>query len=212
MTFHCNIILLCLFQIIYSTRQTNAYHEFNLILPDFSCALVADILLQGHLYITENYFAFYSNVFGYVTKVYVKFVLELKSFINGFFSFSLKLLIPIITVVKISREKTAKIFPNAVCVCTAEERHVFGSFISREAAFRLMISMWHPFVSEPEEAPIKVPDVEISECSIEDESSCSASGNEGGMKTSREGLLIATALPLALPSKFSTGNLYLRDA
>lgn len=108
---------------------------------------------------------------------------------------------------KISREKTAKIFPNAVCVCTAEERHVFGSFISREAAFRLMISMWHPLVpSEPEEAPIKVPDVEISECSIEDESSCSASGNEGGIKTSSEGLLIATALPLALPSKFSTGN------
>lgn len=36
---------------------------------DFSCALVGDILLQGYLYITQNYFAFYSNVFGYVTKV-----------------------------------------------------------------------------------------------------------------------------------------------
>lgn len=35
----------------------------------YSCALVSDILLQGHLYITENYFAFHSNVFGYVTKV-----------------------------------------------------------------------------------------------------------------------------------------------
>ena len=35
----------------------------------YSCALVSDILLQGHLYLTENYFAFYSNVFGYVTKV-----------------------------------------------------------------------------------------------------------------------------------------------
>ena len=46
-----------------------------IILPNFdsalgySCALVSDILLQGHLYITENYFAFHSNVFGYVTKV-----------------------------------------------------------------------------------------------------------------------------------------------
>ena len=37
--------------------------------PGYSCALVSDILLQGHLYITENYFAFHSNVFGYVTKV-----------------------------------------------------------------------------------------------------------------------------------------------
>lgn len=35
----------------------------------YSCALVGDILLQGHLYITHNYFAFYSNVFGYITRV-----------------------------------------------------------------------------------------------------------------------------------------------
>ena len=34
-----------------------------------SCALVGDILLQGHLYVTENYLAFHSNVFGYVTRV-----------------------------------------------------------------------------------------------------------------------------------------------
>lgn len=39
------------------------------VLNHYSCALVGDILLQGHLYITKNYFAFYSNVFGYVTKV-----------------------------------------------------------------------------------------------------------------------------------------------
>lgn len=39
------------------------------VFADYSCALVGDILLQGHLYITKNYFAFYSNVFGYVTKV-----------------------------------------------------------------------------------------------------------------------------------------------
>ena len=35
----------------------------------YSCALVGDILLQGHLYVTENYFGFHSNVFGYVTRV-----------------------------------------------------------------------------------------------------------------------------------------------
>ena len=38
----------------------------------YSCALVSDILLQGHLYITENYFAFHSNVFGYVTRVSIQ--------------------------------------------------------------------------------------------------------------------------------------------
>lgn len=42
---------------------------FFVLFADYSCALVGDILLQGFLYITENYFAFYSNVFGYVTKV-----------------------------------------------------------------------------------------------------------------------------------------------
>ncbi|RWS10854.1 uncharacterized protein B4U79_04497 [Dinothrombium tinctorium] len=36
---------------------------------DFSCALLADILLQGYLYISDNYFGFYSNIFGYKTKV-----------------------------------------------------------------------------------------------------------------------------------------------
>lgn len=34
-----------------------------------ACAFVGDILLQGHLYVTDNYLAFHSNVFGYVTKV-----------------------------------------------------------------------------------------------------------------------------------------------
>ena len=48
----------------------------------FSCALVADILLQGHLYVSENYFSFYSNVFGYVTKVSLKF-LSIRFFFFG---------------------------------------------------------------------------------------------------------------------------------
>ena len=34
----------------------------EVVLQRYSCALVSDILLQGHLYITENYFAFHSNV------------------------------------------------------------------------------------------------------------------------------------------------------
>ena len=40
-----------------------------LSLSGISCAYVGDILLQGHLYVTDNYLAFHSNVFGYVTKV-----------------------------------------------------------------------------------------------------------------------------------------------
>lgn len=86
----------------------------------FSCAFVSDILLQGYLYITKNYLAFYSNVFGYVTK----------------------LLIPITSVTKISKEKTVKIIPNAIAVVTYDERLVFSNFLSRESAFQLMIQIW----------------------------------------------------------------------
>lgn len=87
---------------------------------DFSCAFVSDILLQGFLYITKRHIAFYSNVFGYITK----------------------LLIPIASVTRISKEKTVKIIPNAIAVATLEERHVFSSFLSREAAYRLMVAVW----------------------------------------------------------------------
>ncbi|GFG28296.1 hypothetical protein Cfor_11311, partial [Coptotermes formosanus] len=90
------------------------------VLNYYSCALVGDILLQGRLYITKNYFAFYSNVFGYVTK----------------------LLIPTVSVLKISKEKTARIIPNAVGVATEDDKHVFCSLLSRDSTFRLMVQVW----------------------------------------------------------------------
>lgn len=129
----------------------------------FSCALVAEILLQGHLYISENYFSFYSNVFGYVTK----------------------LVIPVITVTSISREKTAKFFPNAIALQLNDGKHVFGSFLSRETAYHLM-SLIHRKneqsieltedvdEGEPDEIDgAQAQDVEVS--SLEDSSSISGS-------------------------------------
>ncbi|XP_075156984.1 uncharacterized protein LOC142230228 isoform X2 [Haematobia irritans] len=145
-----------------SSRVKKFQRHFSQVSQDeklinyFSCALVSDILLQGHLYITDQHFAFYSNVFGYVTKV----------------------VIPTSSVTKISKEKTAKIIPNAVGVATADERHVFGSFISREAAFRLMCSVCPP-LGTVEILPKDPASIEISEeYSVEDDSSCSISGNE----------------------------------
>lgn len=100
------------------------YHAFqnylHFLVVDFSCAFVSDILLQGFLYITKRHIAFYSNVFGYITK----------------------LLIPITSVTRISKEKTVKIIPNAIAVATLDERHVFSSFLSREAAYQLMVGVW----------------------------------------------------------------------
>ncbi|XP_076623049.1 uncharacterized protein LOC143342740 isoform X1 [Colletes latitarsis] len=123
-----------------SARQKKFHRHFSQVAADervlnyYSCALVGDILLQGHLYITPNYFAFYSNVFGYVTK----------------------LLIPTVSVLKISKEKTARIIPNAVAIATEEERHVFCSLLSRDSTFKLMKQVWDAAM-EPEPSPKILP-------------------------------------------------------
>ncbi|XP_054709970.1 GRAM domain-containing protein 2B-like isoform X2 [Uloborus diversus] len=90
------------------------------LLNYFSCALVSDILLQGHLFITQNYFAFYSNIFGHKTKI----------------------LINVSDVVKVTKEKIAKFIPNAVGVYTDSEKYVFGSMLSRDSAFRIIQQTW----------------------------------------------------------------------
>ncbi|XP_040572884.1 uncharacterized protein [Lepeophtheirus salmonis] len=92
----------------------------EVVLQRYSCALVGDILLQGQMYITNNYFAFYSNVFGYITK----------------------LQIPIRSVIMLSKEKTAKIIPNAVGLSTSEEKHVFSSLLSRDSTLKFMTKVW----------------------------------------------------------------------
>ncbi|KAI4484333.1 hypothetical protein M0802_013152 [Mischocyttarus mexicanus] len=158
-----------------SARQKKFHRHFTQVAADervlnyYSCALVGDILLQGHLYITPNYFAFYSNVFGYVTK----------------------LLIPTVSVLKISKEKTAKIIPNAVAVATEDERHVFCSLLSRDSTFKLMKQVWDeallPRTSPdvlplPDEVKLLPPDtllVDDSEVNPEeDDSSMSESGTD----------------------------------
>lgn len=90
------------------------------LLNYYSCALVADILLQGHLYITENFFAFYSNIFGRKTQI----------------------LLPVSHVIKVTKERTAKIIPNAVGLYTVEGKYVFGSLLSRNTTYRLMHHVW----------------------------------------------------------------------
>ncbi|XP_018405684.1 PREDICTED: uncharacterized protein LOC108782032 [Cyphomyrmex costatus] len=139
--------------------------EDERVLNYYSCALVGDILLQGHLYITPNYFAFYSNVFGYVTK----------------------LLIPTVSVLKISKEKTAKIIPNAVAVATEEERHVFCSLLSRDSTYKLMKQVWDAAM-EPQTTVVALPEIDTdTKClapdrllpdDVDDDSSVSESGTE----------------------------------
>ncbi|KYM92393.1 GRAM domain-containing protein 1B [Atta colombica] len=149
-----------------SARQKKFHRHFSQVAEDervlnyYSCALVGDILLQGHLYITPNYFAFYSNVFGYVTK----------------------LLIPTVSVLKISKEKTAKIIPNAVAVATEEERHVFCSLLSRDSTYKLMKQVWDAAM-EPQTTVDVLPEIDtdtkrLAPDDVDDDSSVSESGTD----------------------------------
>lgn len=87
------------------------------VLNYFACALVSDILLQGTLYITPNFFAFYSKIFGHVSR----------------------LLIPVSQVASVQKERTAKIIPNAVGLHMVDGKsYVFGSLLSRDSTYKLM--------------------------------------------------------------------------
>lgn len=56
----------------------------------------------------------------------------------------------------ITKEKTARIIPNAVGICTSEDKHVFGSLISRDSTLAYMRTVWEkaksasPVILEPE--------------------------------------------------------------
>lgn len=46
-------------------------------------------------------------------------------------------------VMDVSKEKTAKIIPNAVGISTEDEKHVFGSLLSRDSTYKFMVEVWH---------------------------------------------------------------------
>lgn len=60
----------------------------------------------------------------------------------------LQLQIPIRSVLKVSKEKTARIIPNAVGITTADEKHVFGSLLSRDSTFKFLTHIWKRAVRE----------------------------------------------------------------
>ncbi|XP_053611971.1 uncharacterized protein LOC128676059 isoform X3 [Plodia interpunctella] len=175
------------------SRQKKFQRHFPQVGPEervlnyYSCALVGDLLLQGHLYITKNYFAFYSNVFGYVTK----------------------LLIPTTSVLRITKEKVARIIPNAVGVCTRDERHVFGSLLSRDSTYKLMMHVWKvargPELAQPKPQDLRVSEVELdaSEYSPEDDSSSGGAERDvtaAPVKRESEALIAAAGAAVIQPA------------
>ncbi|XP_055007071.1 protein Aster-C isoform X2 [Boleophthalmus pectinirostris] len=93
--------------------------ETETLVVDYPCALQRDILLQGRLYVTETYLCFYSNVFRGT-----KITLILKD------------------IMTMTREKTARLIPNAIQICTSTEKLFFTSFSAREKSYLGVFRMW----------------------------------------------------------------------
>ncbi|XP_066499554.1 protein Aster-A isoform X2 [Hoplias malabaricus] len=90
------------------------------LIVDYSCALQKDILLQGRLYLSENWICFYSNIFRWETTITI-----LLKDVTG-----------------LTKEKTAKVIPNAIQICTDQEKHFFTSFGARDRSYMMIFRLW----------------------------------------------------------------------
>lgn len=90
------------------------------LLDDFSCALSREILLQGRIYISENYICFNSSLLGWVTNL----IIEMSDII-GF-----------------EKKFTAGLFPNGIQIETKDNKYTFASLISRDSTFDFMEKVW----------------------------------------------------------------------
>lgn len=79
-----------------------------------------DILVHGRLYVSQNYFCFYANIFRWETFV----------------------LIRCRDIASMTKEKTARVIPNAIQVCTNNEKHFFTSFGARDKTYLMLFRIW----------------------------------------------------------------------
>lgn len=93
----------------------------------FSCAFQNEVLVQGRMYISENYLSFYSNILCWETQI----------------------TIPFSKVVRITKEKTARLFPNGILVETLEsESFFFTSLSQRDKSFAQITEVWRSVIGK----------------------------------------------------------------
>ncbi|XP_017855148.1 protein Aster-B isoform X3 [Drosophila busckii] len=90
------------------------------LIVDYSCALQRDILVQGRLYVSQNYVCFHANIFTWETYVSIKWK----------------------DVTAITKEKTALVIPNAISIATAKDKYFFATFASRDKSFLMLFRVW----------------------------------------------------------------------
>ncbi|KAM9320404.1 protein Aster-C [Gastrophryne carolinensis] len=94
--------------------------ESERLIVDYACALQKDILLQGRIYLSENFLCFHSNIFRWETLI----CLSLRD------------------VTSMTKEKTARLIPNAIQISVEGEKYFFASFAARDRSFLSMFRMW----------------------------------------------------------------------
>ncbi|CAO3639336.1 unnamed protein product [Cunninghamella blakesleeana] len=112
---------------IASEKDNQYFHALFKSVPEndrlieiYKCALHREILLQGHLYISEHHICFHANIFGWITNLVIEYS----------------------EIVLIERRMTAMIIPNGIQIDTHHAKHTFASFIYREAAYQRLVSLW----------------------------------------------------------------------
>lgn len=126
------------------SKPNSHYHKIfqeiskdELLRQSYPCALQKDMLYQGRLFVSENWICFHSKVFGRDTKI----------------------AIPVASVSHIKKTKTAILVPNALVIATANDRHVFVSFLSRDTTYKILMSMCvHLEEKSPCSSPISSPE------------------------------------------------------
>ncbi|CDH55330.1 gram domain-containing protein [Lichtheimia corymbifera JMRC:FSU:9682] len=95
------------------------------LLQVYRCALQKDILVQGHMYVSEHHVCFKANIFGWITRIAIAFT----------------------DIEVIEKRNTARLIPNGIRIVSGREKHVFASFLSRDDAYQLLMDLWeehHP--------------------------------------------------------------------
>ncbi|EGV62159.1 hypothetical protein CANTEDRAFT_125757 [Yamadazyma tenuis ATCC 10573] len=110
-----------------SMKRNTDFHQLfrsldltDRLLDDFACALSREILLQGRIYVSEQYVCFNSSLLGWVTNLVIKQE----------------------DIIRFEKKSTAGIFPNGIAIVTRDGRHNFASFISRDSTFDFMKTVW----------------------------------------------------------------------
>uniref|UniRef100_A0AAY5KQ01 VASt domain-containing protein n=1 Tax=Esox lucius TaxID=8010 RepID=A0AAY5KQ01_ESOLU len=154
------------------------------LIVDYSCALQKDILLQGRLYLSENWLCFYSNIFRWETTI----TILLKD------------------VTTLTKEKTAKLIPNAIQISTDHDKHFFTSFGARDRSYMMIFRLWQNALMDKPLSPKELWHI-VHQC-YGTELGLTSEDDDYNVEEGGDGLLESAnhAMP---PSATSLGNLSL---